>query len=273
MSVFEALLVQVSDWSNLVGVGVDEEFDFASQDYAFLIESGAVLAYGEKDRETGIKATQTFGVHDPIGFAEAIAVRDIRLEFRKLSDLTLIKFDSAELRKQVNSANVLAKTIIKYSLSRIFDSKRSANNFSFEDEFINKNYRFLTRMRVAQEEEVFRVNGDAQRMFFIEKGLVEIVSETNKILADLGIGECFGEAANGMAGIRPQMTKTRGGIQFFCRGSAFQVPDQSGSRPWIARALLPQQRFSPKRVQRHSNDHVRMQAHGSQQTHHNSSIA
>ena len=195
MSVFEELLVQVSDWSNLVGVGVDEEFDFASQDYAFLIESGAVLAYGEKDRETGIKATQTFGVHDPIGFAEAIAVRDIRLEFRKLSDLTLIKFDSAELRKQVNSANVLAKTIIKYSLSRIFDSKRSANNFSFEDEFINKNYRFLTRMRVAQEEEVFRVNGDAQRMFFIEKGLVEIVSGTNKIVADLGIGECFGEAA------------------------------------------------------------------------------
>ena len=50
-------------------------------------------------------------------------------------------------------------------------------------------------MRVAQEEEVFRVNGDAQRMFFIEKGLVEIVSGTNKILADLGIGECFGEAA------------------------------------------------------------------------------
>ncbi len=195
MSSFETLLGQVSDSSNLVEVGVDDDFDFTLKDQIFLIESGSVLAYGEKDPETGIKATQTFGVHDPIGFTEAIAVRDIGLEFRKLSDLTLRKFDPAELRKQVNSANVFSKTIIKYSLSRIFDAKKSSSNFSFEEEFVNKQYRFLTRKKVAQDEEIFRVNSDAQKMFFIEKGLIGIVSRNNRMVADLSDGECFGEAA------------------------------------------------------------------------------
>ena len=73
--------------------------------------------------------------------------------------------------------------------------KKNTSNFSFEDEFVNKQYRFLTRRKVTQDEEIFLVNSDAQKMFFIEKGLIGIVSRNNRMVADLSDGECFGEAA------------------------------------------------------------------------------
>ena len=117
------------------------------------------------------------------------------IRVRKLTDLSLRVFQAAELKKQVNEANIFSQTIIKYSLSRIFDQKRSAKYFSFEDEFIGKNYDFLKRIRVPREEDVFRLNEAATKMFFIEKGSIGIFSRGNRQIAELGVGECFGESA------------------------------------------------------------------------------
>ena len=192
---FRRLVEDARDYFELVDVGVNEDFEFEQQDKVFLILEGSILAYGEKDPETGIKATQTFTKDDPIGFAEAIAGRSMQLQFRKLTDLSLRGFCAAELKKQVNESKVFSQTIIKYSLSRIFDQKRSAKYFSFEDEFIGKNYDFLKRIRVAREEDVFRLNEAATKMFFIEKGSIGIFSRNNKQIAELGVGECFGESA------------------------------------------------------------------------------
>ena len=47
---------------------MDDEFDFNKKDEAFVIESGKLLAYDERN------LTQTFDVYDPVGFAEAIAL-------------------------------------------------------------------------------------------------------------------------------------------------------------------------------------------------------
>ena len=192
---FDQLLDEASDHSSLVDVALDEDFRFDQKENIFLIDQGSVLAYGEKDPNTGIKATQTFKELDPIGFAEAIAGRQMRLSFRKLTDLKLRVFPAAEVKKQVNSANVFSQTIIKYSLSRIFDQKRSTNYFSFEDEFIAQNYDFMSRVRIARGDDIFRITERATKMFFIEKGAVGILSRTNKQIAELGLGECFGESA------------------------------------------------------------------------------
>jgi len=189
------LLGEFNGEDNLVKIGVKDSFDFTSKDQVFLIESGSVLVYGEKDPKTGVTATQTFGTHDPIGFAEAIASREVQLDFKALTDLTLVRFDGAKLRKQVNTANIFSKTIIKYSLARIFNIKRSTNNFAFEDDFINKKDKLFSRIKFAQDQIIFSAGSDSKKMFFIENGSVKIVSKSGKIIANLCGGECFGEAA------------------------------------------------------------------------------
>ena len=138
MITFKELLGEFNGADNLVKIGVKDSFDFTGKDQVLLIEAGSVLVYGEKDAKTGIRETQIFGIHDPIGFAEAIASREVQLEFKPLTDLTLVRFDGAKLRNQVNTANIFSKTLIKYSLGRIFKIKRSTNNYAFEDDFINK---------------------------------------------------------------------------------------------------------------------------------------
>ena len=70
-------------------MGLNVDFEFEQKDKVFLISDGSVLAYGEKDPQTGIKATQTFAKDDPIGFAEAIAGRGMQLQFN-----SLVEFES-----------------------------------------------------------------------------------------------------------------------------------------------------------------------------------
>jgi hypothetical protein len=195
MITFRELLGEFNGADNLVKIGLKDSFDFTSKDQVFLIESGSVLVYGEKDPKTGVRATQTFETHDPIGFAEAIASREVQLEFKPLTDLTLVRFDGAKLRKQVNTANIFSKTIIKYSLGRIFNIKRSTNNFAFEDDFINKKDKLFSRIKYSQDQIIFSAGSDSKKMFFIENGSVQIVSKSAKIVANLSGGECFGEGA------------------------------------------------------------------------------
>ena len=195
MITFRELLGEFNGADNLVKIGLEDSFDFKSKDQVFLIESGSVLVYGEKDPKTGVRATQTFETHDPIGFAEAIASREVQLEFKPLTDLTLVRFDGAKLRKQVNTANIFSKTIIKYSLGRIFNIKRSTNNFAFEDDFINKKDKLFSRIKYSQDQIIFSAGSDSKKMFFIENGSVQIVAKSARIVANLSGGECFGEGA------------------------------------------------------------------------------
>ncbi len=195
MITFKELLGEFNGADNLVKIGVKDSFDFTGKDQVLLIEAGSVLVYGEKDAKTGIRETQIFGIHDPIGFAEAIASREVQLEFKPLTDLTLVRFDGAKLRNQVNTANIFSKTLIKYSLGRIFKIKRSTNNFAFEDDFINKTDKLFSRIKFAQDQIIFSAGSDSKKMFFIEKGSIQIVSKSAKIIANLNGGECFGEAA------------------------------------------------------------------------------
>ena len=168
---------------------MDDEFDFNKKDEAFVIESGKLLAYDERN------LTQTFDVYDPVGFAEAIAVRPKNLKFRKLSDLTLRKFDGTEIRAQANKAGVVANSIIKYSLGRIFESGASRRNYLFEDEFLDKNLKFLDRQTFLENKRIFKANDVGHAMYYIEKGSVRLTTENDRQIAKLSAGECFGEAA------------------------------------------------------------------------------
>jgi hypothetical protein len=192
---FDNLYAELNDISSLVKITIDEDFDFNVKDEAFVIESGSLLAHGDLDSKTGIRGTQTYGVGDPIGFAEAIACKEKAFQFRKLSNVTLRKFKAVDIRREVNASNVLSRTIIRYSIARIFGQKKSAGNFYFEENFIDVNQKALTRLDIRQGQAIFTVNTKPRAIFFIEKGSVEVVSSKQKQLTVLRAGECFGESA------------------------------------------------------------------------------
>ena len=192
---FETLLHQVKNQTEVIEVSADDKFNFLDRDFAYIIESGSVLVVGERSSETGVSPTHTLEVNDPIGCAEAIAARPPKLKFKQVADLTLRQFKSSDIRKFVDRANVFSKTIIKYSIGRIFGQTRTSSNLAFEEGFIDKNYDLLKTRRVARDEEVFKIGSVAKDMFFINKGLVQVVSKEMKVIAELGVGECFGESA------------------------------------------------------------------------------
>ena len=185
----KSLIQEITETTAVISIDKDDDFDFNKKDEAFIIESGKLLAYGEKN------LTQTFDLYDPIGFAEAIAARPNNLKFRKISNLKLRKFDGANIRQQANASEVVSKSIIKYSLSRIFDMKSSRRNILFEEEYIDKNLKFLNRQVFEENCLLFRFHDKGDSMYFIEKGSVKLLTENKKVLAKLNSGECFGEAA------------------------------------------------------------------------------
>ena len=189
------LLKELNDQPELLAVPLDSNFDFTQKEYAYIIESGSVLVTGEKDSKTGLLPTHTLEAHDPIGFAEAIVARPTGLRLKQKTDLKLRQFNSLDLRKVVAGANVFSQTIIKYSIGRILGQSRKSATLAFEDEFINKNYKLLTRRVAEQGHPIVTVGSVSTKMFFIEAGSVQIVSQEKTVLANLGDGECFGESA------------------------------------------------------------------------------
>ena len=189
------LLKELDNESKLLDVQFENNFDFNQKEYAYFIESGSVLATRENGSKTGLLPTHTLEAHDPIGFAEAIAARPTGFRFKQKTDVILRQFNSSDLRKAVAGANVFSQTIIKYSIGRILGQSRRSATIAFEDEFINKNYKLLTRRVAEQGEAVITVGSASTKMFFIEAGAVRIVSQGKKLLANLGDGECFGESA------------------------------------------------------------------------------
>ena len=136
------LLKELDNESKLLDVQFENNFDFNQKKYAYFIESGSVLATREKGSKTGLLPTHTLEAHDPIGFAEAIVTRPTGFRFKQKTDVILRQFNSLDLRRAVAGANVFSQTIIKYSIGRILGQSRRSATIAFEDEFINKNYKF-----------------------------------------------------------------------------------------------------------------------------------
>ena len=189
------LLKELDNESKLLDVQFKKSFDFNQKKYAYVIESGSVLATREEGLKTGLLPTHTLEAHDPIGFAEAIVTRPPGFRFEQKSDVILRQFSSSDLRRAVEGADVFSQTIIKYSIGRILGQSRRSATIAFEDEFINKNYKLFTRRKAEPGEALITVGSASAEMFFIETGAVRIVSQGGKILANLGEGECFGESA------------------------------------------------------------------------------
>ena len=169
----------------------DDDFDFNNKGKAYLLISGEIISYGERDY------TQLLKKNDPIGFAESILTKQKILKYKRLTDVTLLEFNSKKIRDAVNNSNIVVKAIIKYSLARIFSTSKSSrkSHYLFEEEFVQKNWKLLDTKTYSEEAIIFSHGNYAKNMFFIEKGNVRLVNKDNQLIKVLNSGESFGEIA------------------------------------------------------------------------------
>ena len=245
MTSINELLVELQGNSEAITLAASDYFDFNAKDRAIVIEQGELLVVGQKDPKTGRAGRQIFKDEDPIGVAESIASRVSDYDFNINTDMRLRVFDGAILRSHVNAAGVFARTIVRYSLKRIFDdAKKDAKaSIIFEDEFIYKNYEDLRSVEFAAETQIFKAGAESDKMYFIEKGQVAINSEQNKHIATLGVGECFGEGALIGAASRnaSAVTETDAELVVIEREMAERELQKEHPMTWLATLLLLKQ--------------------------------
>ena len=166
-----------------------ERYDFKKSDNAYLVKTGALLSFGKNN------FTQLLGEYDPIGFSEVILAKTKQLKYKILTDLELYSFSGSKIRDEVNNSHVVVKSIIKYSLARIFSNRNSKGHFLLEDHFVSKYHNIFRKLNFVQGDKIFICNQKPRGAYYIEKGSVAITTNNGRHLADLKAGETFGESA------------------------------------------------------------------------------
>ena len=92
----------------------EEDFDFNDKNKAYLLLSGEIISYGERNY------TQLLKKNDPIGFAESILTKQKILKYKRLTDIILLEFKAKEIRNAVNNSNIAVKAIINIVLQGFF---------------------------------------------------------------------------------------------------------------------------------------------------------
>ena len=187
------LLKSLHDDYREIKIKEKQDFDFNKEDEAYLIKAGEILSYGDRN------LTQLMGKYDPIGFCETILARKKALRYRRISDLHLLGFNGSKIRKDINDSHVVVKSIIQYSLSRIFENSKSKSHQLFEEGFIHQNIKYLKTIKFSNEDKVFGAGQLARFMYFIERGKIQLFNRNNKEIKTLSKGESFGESALIMA--------------------------------------------------------------------------
>ena len=112
----------------------DSEIDFDCRNACYIIKKGELLSYGEN------KFTQLLKANDPIGVAETILGRPNELKYRRHKKVELYCLAGDPVRSQINKTGPLAKSIIKYSLRRIFQASDDGKApLLFEEKFLLEN--------------------------------------------------------------------------------------------------------------------------------------
>ena len=192
------VLGTLSDFGTEVILEAKEYFDFNAKDRVFLLEEGEILIMTPPDPDSGRSRRHVLKAGEPYGALEAIASRVAVFDCTAQSRAKLRVFDGAKMRSHANTCGVFARTILRLFFKRVFDSidpeKDKKASIAFEDDFIYANRDDLRNMEVSSETLIFKAKAPADKMYFIEKGVVSLISESNRVIAELGTGEIFGEA-------------------------------------------------------------------------------
>tara|TARA_B100000989_G_C19462200_1_gene436728 strand:+ start:276 stop:1052 length:777 start_codon:yes stop_codon:yes gene_type:complete len=173
-------------------------------DECFIIKQGTVLA---RD-----KTGKTFSLEpgNPIGFAEALVSRPYELEYILKEETTVYAFKSSSIRKALATSSSLTRGMIKYSLDRIFNSKKSKTYHLIDDGFLSRQDQRFPMKEFDDDETIFMRNQKPKFFFYVESGKVTLISKLDKVIATYSPGDSFGEMALFTDSVRSATAKSVG---------------------------------------------------------------
>ncbi len=181
--------INKTDYKLIIIDDINKPFNFNDENNCFILSKGEVLSYGENNY------TQILKPNDPINFAECIVGKSKFLRYRLIKNVELVSFSSEKIRNNVNNSGALAKTIIKYSINRVFNRENSKSTYYFEDDFLNKNFENFKILTFNKDKYIFKSGFISESMYFIENGAVQLLDKFGNHLASLKKGDCFGESS------------------------------------------------------------------------------
>lgn len=158
-------------------------------DECFIIKEGSVLARDKNGKTFSLEPG------NPIGFAEALVSRPYELEYILKEETTVYAFKSSSIRKSLATSSSLTRGMVKYSLDRIFNTKKSKTYHLIDDGFLSKQDDRFPMKEYDDDETIFMRNQKPKFFFYVESGKVELISKLDKVIATYIQGDSFGEMA------------------------------------------------------------------------------
>ena len=155
----------------------------------FIIKSGSVLARDRKGK------TETLIEGSPIGFAEALVSRPYDLKYMLKEKTDVYAFKASDVRQYMSSGSSLTRGIIKYSLDRIFENKKSKTYHLIDDGFLSKQADKFPMKEFKDNDTVFMRGQKPKFFFYVESGKVELINKLERLIAEFHPGDSFGEMA------------------------------------------------------------------------------
>ena len=184
-------------------------------DECYIIQEGSVLARDAKGK------TFTLEPGAPIGFVEALVSRPYDLDYFLKEDTKVFAFKSSNLRKAFVTSSSLARGMIKYSLDRVFQNKKSKTYHLIDDGFLSKQEVKFPIKDYSDDETIFMRNQKPKFFFYVEEGKVQLVSKLDKVIATFNPGDSFGEMALFTDRVRSATAKSVGNTTLHAVGVDF----------------------------------------------------
>jgi len=170
----------------------------------FIIKEGSVLARDKNGKTFSLEPG------NPIGFAEALVSRPYELEYILKEDTIVYAFKSSSIRKALATASSLTRGMVKYSLDRIFNTKKSKTYHLIDDGFLSRQGERFPMKEYDDDETIFMRNQQPKFFFYVESGKVELISKLEKVIATYIPGDSFGEMALFTDSVRSATAKSVG---------------------------------------------------------------
>ena len=170
----------------------------------FIIKEGSVLARDKNGKTFSLEPG------NPIGFAEALVSRPYELEYILKEDTIVYAFKSSSIRKALATASSLTRGMVKYSLDRIFNTKKSKTYHLIDDGFLSRQGERFPMKEYEDDETIFMRNQQPKFFFYVESGKVELISKLDKVIATYIPGDSFGEMALFTDSVRSATAKSVG---------------------------------------------------------------
>ena len=147
--------------------------------------------------------------------------RPYELEYILKEDTFVYAFQSSSIRRTLATSSSLTRGMAKYSLDRIFNTKKSKTYHLIDDGFLSKQEERFPMKEFNDDETIFMRNQKPKFFFYVESGQVQLVSKLDKVIATFNPGDSFGEMALFTDRVRSATAKSVGNTTLHVVGVDF----------------------------------------------------